>query len=109
MTRKRTTRNHRPPFDPRCEFVHSRSGSVGGLHVIAGEQVEKSDITDRRLRQMYDARMIQYAPGQVPGPPPKKPLAVGPTDLRNPGVATPPEKKAPRRIARVRSRRAEAA
>lgn len=104
--RMRTTRNYRPPFDPRCEFAYSRSMQVGGGAVLAGEQVNKAVFDPRRLRLMYEGRRIQYAPGQKPGKPAPRPLAIGPTDMKHPGEAHPPEKKIVRRIARAISRRA---
>ncbi len=106
--RMRTTRNHRPPFDPRCEFAYSRSMQVGGAAVLAGEQVSRGAIAPRRLRLMYEGRLIQYAPGQKPGKPAPRLLAVGPTDMKHPGEAHPPGKKIARRIARAVSRRAAA-
>lgn len=108
MLREHTTRNHRPPFDPRCEFTYSRSMQVGGGPVTAGGKVDKAALDPRRLRQMYDARRVQYAPGQRPGRPAPKPLSVGPTDMKNPGVAHPPEKKVVQRVTRAVSRRAAA-
>lgn len=106
--RTRTTRNYRPPFDPRCEFTYSQPMQVSGGAVLAGEQVNKAAFDPRRLRLMYEGRRIQYAPGQKPGKPAPRPLAVGPTDMKRPGEAYPPEKKIARVIRRAVSRRAAA-
>lgn len=94
----RHTRSVRQPFDPLCDFVYLRPTRVNGVAAAAGDPVVKAALTARRLRQMYDVRMIAYAAGQSPRKPPPRPRAVGPTDLLHPGEAHPPEQVGRRRV-----------
>lgn len=86
----------RPPFDPRFEFVVVPPGgrpsiSVSGKVFSAGQILDKSLVTPRCLRQMYEAsRVIAVAPGSVL---PQKqgvvsrPSVIGPVDFGLPNVA----------------------
>ncbi len=80
----RTTRNYRLPFDAALDFVASRDLRCSGVLVAAKASFDKTLVTPRRLQQLYEQRLIQYVDGQVPAKPPPKPLAIGPTDFRNP-------------------------
>lgn len=95
----------RAAFDPSCDFVALEDLRISGVVVAAGEGVDKSGVSPRRLEQLYEARKIGYGRGQSPTKPLPRPRAVGPTDLYNPGAcgqkAAPPKK-----VGRVRSRRA---
>lgn len=77
----------RPEFDPRCEFVTLRELKVSGVTVPAGEPFDKTLVDLRRLKLLYEGRSLAYAEGSFPAKPARKPLAIGPTDLFNPGKA----------------------
>ncbi|MDO8614624.1 MAG: hypothetical protein Q7T33_02670 [Dehalococcoidia bacterium] len=97
-------------IDARLEFVVTppagrTSLSVGGALLLAGEQLDKRRVDARRLRQMYEARLIALAPGStLPAArkSEKGPLAIGPTAL--PGEAQPA--RAARGVPRRRLKRA---
>lgn len=100
----RYTSSRRPPFDPDCEFVWLKATKVNGRPVTVGDPVDKAAFTPRRLRQLYGADnqgrpegagMIAYAPGQSPRQPRRGPnrAAVGPTDLKHPGLDGQPKPK----------------
>jgi hypothetical protein len=81
-------------FDPRYQFVvtppYGRTSlSVGGAALQAGTKFDPSLVDGRRLRQMYDARLISVAPGHAPLPAasPRR-RAIGPA--RNPPQDGPP-------------------
>lgn len=81
----------RPPFDPRYAFVVTptagrRDITVSGARLAAGAVLDKNTVDGRRLRQMYEARLISVAPGHAPLPAQPRRLrrAVGP------GAAVPP-------------------
>lgn len=57
---------YRGRFDPEREFVARRAFGSGVATVRGGETIDKTRYSLRRLRQMFDARMIQY-PGETPG------------------------------------------
>lgn len=118
------TRNFRPPFldaaalrrgagrreayvDASCEFVASRTQRVNGVPLEAGASFDKTQVDERRLRQLYDARAIALAPESEPVAPPPRKLAVGPTDLIHTGLdgQRPPIKQ---RVARRRLQTVEA-
>lgn len=72
--------------DPNCKFLVTPAAgrltlSVGGLELPTGTLLDKGKLTPRRLRQMYDARLIALAPGSTlpvgRGP---RPRAIGPVD-----------------------------
>lgn len=45
-------------FDPKRNFVARRPFSMLGSRLNAGDPIDKDSLTDRRLRQMYDHRLI---------------------------------------------------
>lgn len=61
----------RERFDPRREFVLVRNLKVNTQRYTTGTPVDRSWFTDRRLRQLYDQRVIGYAvtTSVVPRPP----------------------------------------
>lgn len=82
--------------DPRCLFVVTppagrASLSVAGRAFAFGEVIDKSLVDARRLRQMYEARVISLAPGCALPATAARPRAVGPTGP----VAPPAETAAP--------------
>lgn len=113
----RRTRNHRLPFpdpveiargvghkqayvDATCDFVAVRNFKIAGAIVSAGQPFDKSMVDARRLRQLYNQRLITLAPGASPATPARRPRAVGPTDLVHSDQARPPEKVARRTLSR---------
>lgn len=113
----RHTRNYRPLFltaaavrrgegrrqayvDAGCDFVLTRPLTMNGRTIPGGTVLDKASVSERTLKQLYDARSLALASGSVSTPTPPRPLAVGPTDLQNPGVARPPEKVKRRGVAR---------
>lgn len=104
----RHRRNYRPPFDPSREFTVTRPLPVNGVALGSGSPFDKTQVTTRRLRQLYEQRWISLAGGpHAAKAGPRKPrlLAVGPTDLANPGRAG----HRPQRVSRVRLRAQESA
>lgn len=115
------TRPYRPAcFDqrtgrllyPHVEFVITppagrASISVGGVVLLAGQRLDKRLVDARRLRQMYEGRLIAVAPGSVlPVVREKRPLAIGrdAPSLQEPPVepaASPPRGVSRRRMNRV--------
>ena len=105
------TRSRRQPFDARHAFVATPPGgrpsiSVAGREFAAGEEIDKSLVTPRRLRQMYEAsRVIAVAPGSsVPETRVPRPRAIGPSDSGLPSDPAPeagkkarPRRSVPRR------------
>lgn len=83
---------------PDCQFVvtapaGTTSLSIGGAVLRSGQPFDRALVSARRLRQMYDARLISVAPGSSLGPP-------GPAQA--PAASQPP-----RGVPRRRSTRAE--
>lgn len=78
----------RPPFDRRYDFVALREMRLSGKLVPAETPIDKTLVEPRRLRQMYDVRLIELAPGQKTLPRAARPRAVGTTRL--PGEPEPP-------------------
>lgn len=66
-------RYNRLPYSPGATFRCVRSFVMSGTAYSMGDVVDTSGIEDRRLRQMYDARMIEPLPEGTPAP--KKPAA----------------------------------
>ena len=107
----------RPAFDPRHEFVVTPPGgqatlAVGGVSFGHGDPMDRSLVSARRLRQMYDARLIAIAPGsKLKAARKPKPGAVGPTDHMLTGADMLAGKKSarPRAPRRVPLRRQEGA
>ncbi len=54
--------NFREKFDRDRDFVMSRSLPVSGRSFDSGESFDKTLVTTRRLRQMFDARLIHFDP-----------------------------------------------
>lgn len=108
--------------DADCEFVITppagrASLAVGSSVLLAGQRLDKALVpNERRLRQMYEARLIAPAPGSVRAPSGKRPMvavsAEGPA-LRPAGEKVPspvppakPESR-PRSVPRRRSSAAQ--
>ena len=92
------TRNHRPPFDPRYDFVVTPPAgraalAVGGRTLEAGARFDKASVTQRRLRQMYESRLIALAPGQALLARPPRLRVIGPARGAGVPAALPPPKK----------------
>ncbi len=51
----------RETFDPDRDFVLTRALPVAGRSFGSGEVLDKGLVTFRRLRQMYDARLIKFS------------------------------------------------
>lgn len=61
----------REEFDQRRDFVVRRSYTFNGRRYEPGHQLtleEKVGYTPRRLRQLYDMRLLEYAPEISPPP-----------------------------------------
>jgi hypothetical protein len=56
----------RKRFDPSAEFKVRKPTGISGSHLKAGDPFPKSLVSERRLRQMFDARSIIYA-DEAPG------------------------------------------
>lgn len=59
---------YRKRFDPSAEFKVRKPTGLGGTPLKAGDPFDKSLVSERRLRQMFDARSIVYAdenPGAI--------------------------------------------
>jgi hypothetical protein len=57
----------RKTFDPERDFTVRRPVTVGGQKFAPGDAFDKTLVTRRRLRQLYDQRIIHFrgdAPGQ---------------------------------------------
>lgn len=85
----------RKTFDPDREFTVRRKFSCGGEPFAPGEAFDKTLVTVRRLRQLYDQRVI-YFKGDTPGAKivrRKRPSVdddvIGPTTHPNDGVDIP--------------------
>ncbi len=57
--------NYREPFDRERDFVTSRSLPVSGRVFTPGERFDKTLVTDRRLRQMYEQRILNVEPKKL--------------------------------------------
>lgn len=57
----------RTKFDPDRKFTPRRQMTVSGAVFYPGEEFDKSLLTDRRLRQFFDARKLVYLEGAVAG------------------------------------------
>lgn len=49
----------RPPFDPSRDFVTCRSLPVSGVVFDSGDPFDKTLVSERRLRQLYDTLAIR--------------------------------------------------
>jgi hypothetical protein len=52
----------RAPFDRGNDFFAVRSFKLNGCEIAPGSLFDKTLVTTRRLRQMYDARMLTQKP-----------------------------------------------
>lgn len=70
------------PFSPLYDFVAARVVTINGQNLIPGDPVDKEGLGERRLRQMYESRIITpVAPAVIPETnkkAPKKKLAAQP-------------------------------
>lgn len=56
------------PFSPHYDFVAARVVTINGQNLVPGDPVDTSDLSVRRLRQMYENRMITpVAPASLAG------------------------------------------
>lgn len=55
-------RLNREPFSPDAQFVCLKPFVMGGVAYVAGSVVDTAEVELRRLRQMYEARIIDPAP-----------------------------------------------
>jgi len=66
-------RYNRLPFSPSYEFRATRAFVMQGIEYTLGMPIDKAGIETRRLRQMYDSRMIEAILDEAPvAPAPKK-------------------------------------
>lgn len=83
---------------PDCEFVATppagrASISVGGVVLQAGQRLDRAGVDPRRLRQMYENRLIAVAPGSklVRAQRAARPGAIGPSELPRMDLSAPEE------------------
>jgi hypothetical protein len=60
-----SSRFFRADFDRRRDFVATRDFLYDSVSYIPGQRIDKTQFSDRRLRQLYDQRRIGY-PEQLP-------------------------------------------
>lgn len=61
------------PFSPLYDFVAARVVTINGQNLNPGDPVDKEGLGERRLRQMYESRIITpVAPEVIPVPTNKK-------------------------------------
>jgi hypothetical protein len=60
-------RNTRPRFDREQDFIVVRSMLAAGKNFAAGDPFDKALVPERRLRQMYDLRILDQV-----APPPRR-------------------------------------
>jgi len=61
------------PFSPLYDFVAARVVTINGQNLNPGDPVDKEGLGERRLRQMYESRIITpVAPEVIAEPTPKK-------------------------------------
>lgn len=63
-------------FDRGRDFVAVRGFRVNGQQVLPGERFDTSLVTVRRLRQMYDTRLIEFSKTGQPEVTPAQPMDV---------------------------------
>lgn len=70
-------RYNREPFNPEAQFACVKPFVMSGVAYQLGEIVDTGTIEARRLRQMYEARMIEVAKDKTPAllKPAVKPVA----------------------------------
>lgn len=57
-----TTHLRRDPFDRERSFIVSKSLTIFGDKLVPGQVFDKTLVTTRRLRQLYDSRFLAIAP-----------------------------------------------
>ena len=62
-------RYNRLPFSPSYEFRATRAFVMQGIEYTMGKPIDKAGIEVRRLRQMYDSRMIEAIMDAAPAAP----------------------------------------
>lgn len=62
-------RYNRLPFSPSYEFRATRAFVMQGIEYTLGTPIDKAGIETRRLRQMYDSRMIEAILDEAPTAP----------------------------------------
>lgn len=55
-------RFYRPQFSPDATFRCVKPFVMNGVAYVLGDEVDTTDIEVRRLRQMYDSRIVEIAP-----------------------------------------------
>lgn len=68
------------PFSPLYDFVATRSFTLNGVELKAGDPVDKSGLSNRRLEQLYTQRQIK------PVPPDQVPVEEAPAAAENPAA-----------------------
>lgn len=63
----------RERFDPNRAFAARKALRLRGKDYVQNDPVNKDEIDPRRLRQMYDQRMVFMLPVDAAPPPPKRP------------------------------------
>lgn len=81
--------NHPLPFSPHYEFRVLRVVTINGRMYLPGDRLDKAALAERRLRQMYENRVIS------PMPPEVLPALLQPP--RQPEPTDPPSQPAPPR------------
>lgn len=59
---------HQLPFSPAAEFVVERPMTIYGQALDRGDRLPKEKLGERRLRQLYEQRMIAPSPFEAPPP-----------------------------------------
>lgn len=62
-------RYNRLPFSPSYQFRATRAFVMQGIEYTMGTPIDKAGIEVRRLRQMYDSRMIEAILDEAPAAP----------------------------------------
>ena len=73
------------PFSPLYDFVATRSFTLNGVELKAGDPIDKSGLSNRRLEQLYTQRQIKpVPPDQVPAD--DAPVLDAPAAAENPAA-----------------------
>lgn len=85
----------REDFDRDRNFIAKRSFVFAGLGYAPGQAVDKTKLTVRRLRQLYDQRYVEYGPDIMPEvmPPPSQPVVVPRRKFSPQTVTRPPSRR----------------
>lgn len=57
--------NHPLPFSPLYDFQVLRVVTINGRQYKPGDRLDKADLSERRLRQMYENRVVSPLPPDV--------------------------------------------